>query len=90
VTTLAPRRRPELVAGELQKGQETAVLDMATGQVVSLNPTAAAIWYLCDGQRDASAIAREVLDVFPDVEPSKVELDVRTLLDELSALGLVV
>ena len=86
----APRRRADLVAGDLAHGRETAVLDIATGKVVSLNPTAAAIWYLCDGQRDAVAIAREILDAFPAAEPSSVESDVRSLLEQLAALGLVV
>ena len=87
--TTLPRRRAELVVGELQQGQETAILDPATGHVVSLNPTAAAIWYLCDGNRDATVIARELLDAFPAAEPSQVEADVRAMLEQLAGLGLL-
>jgi hypothetical protein len=84
-----PRRRDDLVVGELNEGNETALLDVATAHVVSLNPTAAAIWYLCDGNRDAAAIARELVDALPAAEPSNVEGDVRAMLEELAGLGLV-
>jgi hypothetical protein len=84
-----PRRRDDLVVGELDQGNETAVLDLATSHVVSLNPTAAAIWYLCDGSRDATAIARELVDTLPAADPSEVEGDVRTMLEQLAGLGLV-
>lgn len=84
-----PRRRAELVVGELHDGRETAILDLATGHVVSLNPTAAAIWYLCDGSRDAAAIARELVDALPAAEPSQVEADVRAMLEKLAGLGLL-
>ncbi len=86
--TSAPQRRSDLVVGELNQDQETALLSLASGHVVSLNPTAAAVWYLCDGRRDASAIAQELLDAFPDADPSQVESDVRAILAQLNDLGL--
>jgi hypothetical protein len=92
MTESPPRRREDVVVGELNEGEETAVLDLATAHVVSLNPTAAAIWYLCNGNRDATAIARELIDALPDVEPSQlecVEADVRTMLDQLAGHGLL-
>jgi hypothetical protein len=84
-----PRRRDDLVVGELNQGNETALLDLATSHVVSLNPTAAAIWYLCDGNRDATAITQELLDTLPAAEPVQVEADVRTMLEQLAGLGLL-
>ncbi len=84
-----PRRNEDLVVRDFQDGAETAILDLASGQVVSLNATAAAIWYLCDGERDEAAIAREVVDVHPDVDPVLALNDVRRTLAELAERGLV-
>ena len=84
----SPRRRADLVVGELHKGEETAVFDPGTGQVVSLNPTAAAVWYLCDGTRDEAALAGELARAYPDADSSMVHADVRRILDELTTLGL--
>ncbi len=85
----ALRRREDLVVADLKDGEETAFLDPKTGQVVSLNPTAAAIWYLCDGRRDAGAIAREVAQAFPDRDQASIQADVSRALDDLAARGLI-
>ncbi len=85
----APRRRSDLVVADLNGGEETALMDPVTNQVVSLNTTAAAVWYLCDGTRDAAAIAGEVLDLFPGLDRASVEADIRRVLDQLAERGLL-
>jgi hypothetical protein len=82
--TGAPRRRMDLVVGELKNEEETVLLDLETAQVVSLNPTAAAIWYLCDGKRDVVAIAAEMRAVFPDVAKEKIEREVVSMIETLA------
>lgn len=84
-----PRRRADLEVGELAEGAELVLLDPATERVVSLNPSAAAVWYLCDGRRDAEAIGREVLEVLPDLEPARVAAEVERALQLLRAHQLV-
>ncbi|MCI0572453.1 MAG: PqqD family protein [Myxococcaceae bacterium] len=84
-----PRRRQDLVVGELAGGAEVVLLDSATEKVVSLNSSAAAIWYLCDGRRDAAAIAQEVLETLPGLEPRAVGDEVRRTLETLASHGLL-
>lgn len=54
--------------------------------VLVLNPTAAAILALCDGERDVAAIAGTLSTQFDGAE---VTNDVIALLDRLAARGLV-
>lgn len=84
-----PRRRADLVLGEMNQGAETILLDEATGHVVSLNATAAAVWLLCDGQRDVEAIAAEIHRVHPEADPAAIRADVRRILDELGKMKLL-
>ena len=84
-----PRRRSDLVVGDLADGAETALLDLDSRQVTSLNTTAAAIWYLCDGVRDAAAIADEVHRAFPQVSRAVVEADVERTITLLTERGLL-
>jgi hypothetical protein len=85
-----PRRRLDLVVADFKEGAETVFLDENTERVVSLNPMATAIWYLCDGQRDATAIAGEVAEFFPAQDRLSIEADVRRTLESLAAWSLIV
>jgi hypothetical protein len=89
VSTPVPRRRSDLVVGDLADGAEMALLDLESRQVTSLNTTAAAIWYLCDGVRDVTAIADEVSQVFPHVARALVEADVGRTIAMLEERGLL-
>jgi hypothetical protein len=84
-----PRRRGDLVVGDLNDGAETALLDLESRQVTSLNATAAAIWYLCDGVRDLAAISGEVSRVFPQVDRTVIEADVARTIAMLQERGLL-
>lgn len=89
MSAAGPRRRADLVLGEMNQGAETILLDEATGHVVSLNATAAAVWLLCDGQRDVEAIAAEIHRVHPEADPAAIRADVRRILDELGKMKLL-
>jgi hypothetical protein len=84
-----PRRRADLIVGELKGDEETALLDPETTHVVSLNATAAAIWYLCDGNRDVSAIAGEMSEIFPDVTRARLESEVASMIETFAAQALL-
>jgi hypothetical protein len=89
VSPSAPRRRADLVVGDLNDGAETALLDLESRQVTSLNATAAAIWYLCDGVRDLSAISSEVSGAFPQIDRALIEADVARTIAMLEERGLL-
>ena len=63
------------------------VYNDATDTVHHLNRTAAVVFGLCDGTRDAGAIAAEVGTLFALDEPPLEEIV--GCLDELSATGLI-
>ena len=87
MTATHPRRRTDLLVGELADGRETFFVDAvdATGdRVVSLNPIASAIWYLCDGKRDAAGIAGEIHAAFPNVDLATIRADTEKTLDLLA------
>jgi pyrroloquinoline quinone biosynthesis protein D len=71
-----PRRRTDLAVSELAEGRETVLLDAKTEKVVSLNSTAAAIWYLCDGQRSLDDIVEEVASVWCEMDRAVLTQDV--------------
>lgn len=65
----------------------TVIADLARGKAHLLNPTAAAVFELCDGTRDAEEIAQVLARLFHAAEP--VEEEVEACLDKLCQLGLV-
>jgi hypothetical protein len=65
MTTTVPRHNDGVIYRELQAG-EAVLLHVGTGAYHGLSPTAAAIWRLIDGQRDADAIAAELAEAFED------------------------
>ena len=81
---------PSITAGldvnETEDG--LVVYDERTDAVHYLNNTAAVIFQLCDGSRDAGAIADELVALFGLEEPPLAETV--ACLDELAGNGLVV
>ena len=86
-----PRRRAELTFEEIEETGEFVVVDPADQKARVLNPTMGAIWILCDGTRDAAAIADEIVESLAASAPphKRVLADVERCLDQLSAEGLV-
>ncbi len=57
---------------------------------LSLSATATEIVQLCDGTRTASDVARQCVERYGGADRAKIEQDVRNMLGELLARGLVV
>lgn len=67
---------------------ELVLYTPSDGQAFVLNHTAARVWHLLDGTRTDEVVAREVADTYG--EPyEQVLTDVRELVEQLSAVGLV-
>lgn len=82
-----PHTRDDVVFRRL--GEEFAILD-PEGQVVHvLNPTAAAVWVLCDGTLHLEGIAEEVARVFGSPDPDRVRADVTEAVSTFGRLGLL-
>lgn len=85
-TRQLPRRRAD---GELVEHGERSLL-LVPGQDIAhvLNPTARALWDLCDGRTSPQEIAGAVCEVF-DVDPHDAARDVAAALERLEAAGLL-
>lgn len=62
---------------------ERIVYDPESHEVVILNPTAARIFDLCDGQRTVAAILEELRRRYPSVAVETLRRDLESALDEL-------
>jgi hypothetical protein len=82
-----PETREDVVFRRL--GDEFAILD-PDGQVIHvLNPTAAAVWVLCDGTQDLPAIAREVAAAFGTAADAALQADVAGAVSAFAERGLL-
>lgn len=82
----SPMRRPDLVVEEVSDG--LVVLDDQRGIAHALNPSAAAVFELLDGTRGLDEIAA-LLSEWTGVPKTRIEIDVRTTIDELRTKGLL-
>lgn len=81
-----PQRRPMPV---LDEGDAVLVVPTRSRQVpVRLNPTAMALWELCDGETLIEEMVVAVCDLFT-IDPEQARADVETALRELRAAELV-
>lgn len=83
---VVPRAAVGVTAYELD--DEVVLYDAGGGQAFVLNRSGATIWGLCDGNRDLSAIARELAAAY-DLPLEQALNDVRELVDDLKRAGLV-
>ena len=70
------------------EGDETAIFDPSSGRLMRLNPSARAIWELCDGETTVD----EVVDALVELTgrpKAEVISEVKATLDQLLSLGLV-
>ena len=79
-----PRLRTDLILREVE--DELLLYDPDNGETLLLNPTAAAIAELCDGQLGPDAITDEILAAI-EVERDAVRGDVDKVLAELDIKG---
>lgn len=72
-----------------QVGEETVILDLASGTYFGLDPVGARIWQLMGEGKTLSEICDTMLDEY-EVTRDALERDVIELAQKLSAQGLVV
>lgn len=81
-----PKRKEGLVAENLD--DDVVVADFRDSQLHILNPTAAAIWELCDGLHDTEQMAGLIAEHF-GLAAEQVRPDVQRILGEFRAKGLI-
>lgn len=70
-------------------GEEFAILDPRTHQLHILNPSAAAVWILCDGTLTADEIADQLAQAFQRDAGEDTACDVREALSTFQAQDLL-
>ncbi len=73
-----PERAPNISEYEVE--DETVLYDPRSDSAHALNPTAAVVWWLCDGDHGVKDIARELGDLY-DKEPDSVRDDVTEIIE---------
>jgi len=69
-------------------GEETMLLDLASGTYFGLDPIGGRFWQLLEDGKSALDARDALLEEY-DVEPDELERDLESLLAELTANGLV-
>lgn len=69
-------------------GEEVAVYDPDTETLTLMNPSAFAIWELCDGETSPEEMAQAVAEL-TGVDVARAHSDLEKGLTDLAALGLV-
>ena len=83
---LLPQRRSDVELRD--EGQETWLVTGDPAVAHLLNPTARAIWELCDGTTTLDEVVSAICEIF-DVPPSTALTDVTNVVDEFAAADLV-
>jgi PqqD family protein of HPr-rel-A system len=81
-----PVRRPDVWLREADS--ENALCDPSSGAVHFLNPTALAIWNLCDGQTTAMEMIRAICEL-SGFDEEVVAEDVTRTLDTFERTGVI-
>jgi hypothetical protein len=71
-----------------QLGEETVILNVESGQYYGLNEVGARVWELIQQPRALAEIRTALLEHY-DVEPEVCERDLRRIIEDLMANGLV-
>lgn len=67
---------------------DLVLCDEQSGEVFTLNPTAARIWTLCDGVKTIQVVARAIAEEFA-IDDERACADVETLVADLLGADLV-
>ena len=84
--TPKPKRKEQFVPEEMD--DDLLLADFQGSQLHVLNPTAAAVWEMCDGQSTAEQMAGQLAAQFA-LSPDQVQGDVAKILAEFWEKGLV-
>jgi hypothetical protein len=82
-----PLRTKDVVARRV--GGDTLLCDPATDTIHLLNPTALAVWELCDGHHSPDQITQRLAGLFAGVLAGDAARDVQAALTSLEQLGLL-
>lgn len=85
--SLAHPERDGRVLDEVLADGSVILYHTGSRVLMTLNPTAALVWDLCDGAHDEAAVIAEVGDVFPHV--TTIAADVRAILADLRGRGML-
>lgn len=90
MTPTTPRDRPVRAEGLelLVTDVEVVVRFVGSTRQVALNPTAFAIWELCDGRTTVDEMVRAVWQLF-DIDTEQAHADVAMALDRMRTRGLI-
>jgi hypothetical protein len=75
------------VTHDLPDTGELVLFDEAGNRLLKLSPTGGAVWDLVDGKRSVDEIGRAVARAFKDVEPGRVNEEVKALILDLLTRG---
>ena len=84
---MAWQRSPHVVY-EVVDGKAVLV-DPEGVELITLNEVGTVVWEALDGERDAGALAADLLGRFEGVSRAQLELDIAAFLSEVDAVGLV-
>lgn len=86
-TPVVPRHRSG--ASLREEGSNAVLEDRSNQQLHRLNPTALAIWELCDGDTTVPEMVAAVSDLFAAASVEQLQRDVVGVLRQLTTAGLV-
>ncbi len=86
MTTTAARPHPNIETAFV--GNEAVLLNVDSGEVFALNPSASAVWLLLDGELPATAIADDLADIV-GLPRSALLPDVEAAIDRFAQQGLL-
>jgi PqqD family protein of HPr-rel-A system len=86
MAAMKPKRRDDLAIVELDG--EAVIYDETSGKLHHLNPSATIVFSLCDGSGTVKDLAAEISAAL-DLQPSEVERQIRSVLKEFRAEGLL-
>ncbi|MEQ8840152.1 MAG: PqqD family protein [Acidimicrobiales bacterium] len=70
-------------------GDSVVILNADGTEMTTLNPVGSLIWQALDGERDASALAQDLVTQFEDVAVDELERDIADFIEDLAAADLV-
>ena len=81
-----PEQQPDITESQVE--DEIVLFDPRVDAAHILNPTAALVWWLCDGTKKPTQIVEEVANLIED-PPDSLDKDVRETINGFSSLNLV-
>ena len=71
-------------------GEDLVLMNNKTQDVLTLNPTARAVWEALDGRPNVAEIAEAFEKIFPDIDKAELRADITRTIDHFVTNGLAV